>query len=115
MRLKCPICDHKFRFLDLYLFRLKDYKIECKKCGQSFKLDGHIDQFGIVLFAILAMIFLALFGVFFKSLSNYFVFSPFAKALIIALIIIFISFFVVYGHPAYLVWNIRKKYRKNHK
>ena len=115
MPLNCPSCNHKFKFLDLHFFRLKDYQIKCRKCGQVFKLDGRIDQFGIVLFAIVAMIFLALSGVFLKSLSNYFFFSALTKGLIITLVIIFISFFLVYGHTVYLVWNIKKKYRKNHR
>jgi hypothetical protein len=112
MRLNCPGCGYKFRFLDLYLFKLKDYQIKCRKCDRVFKLDGHIDQFGIIYFALLAMILLVLIGVFFKVLSNHFIFSPFVKKVIIAFIIIFISLFVIYGHPVYLVWNIRRKYRK---
>ena len=114
MRLTCPNCNHKFNLLDLHFFRLKDYQIKCRKCGSIFKLDGHIDQFGIVFFAIIAMILLALIGLLFKFLSAYFVFSPLVKVVVIVFIITLLSLVVIYGHPAYLVWNIRKKYRKRH-
>ncbi len=115
MRLNCPDCNHKFRFLDLLLFRLKGYKIECKKCGELYRLDGHIDQLGILLLAILTMVFLAILGGFFKLLSNYLIFPPVVEIVIIFFIIIFLSFFVLLGHPAYLVWNIKKKYQRSEK
>ena len=111
MPLNCPNCGEKFKFLDLYFFRLRYYQIKCKKCGSAFKLDGHIDQFGIIYFAIIAIILLILIGVIFRAISDYFILSPFVQHTFIVFIIIFISVFVIYGHAALLVWSIRRKYR----
>jgi len=113
MRLNCPYCNKKFRFLDLFFFRLKGYKIKCINCSHVFNLPGRIDQFGIILFALLAMGLVVLFGIIFKTISNYFPFSDTVEMIIIAFIIVFVSIFIIYGHPVYLVWNIRKKYEKD--
>ena len=112
MRLNCPKCNKRFRFLDLYLFRLKDYKIRCIHCSSEFKMPGRIDQLGILLFAMIAIGLVLLFGGIFKTISNYFSFSNTADLIIIAFIILIISILIIYGHPAYLVWHIRKKHLK---
>ena len=113
MRINCPHCGNKFRFLDLYLFRLKGYQIKCRKCGTIFQLAGYIDQLGILLFAFLAMGFLAMFGFIFKTISKHFEFSSTVEALIITFMIVLILAFIIYGHSAYLAWNIRRKYMDN--
>ena len=113
MRLNCPHCNKKFRFLDLFLFRLKGYNIKCIHCNNEFKLPGRIDQFGILLFALIAIGLVLFFGAIFKFISNHFSFSSIVDMVIIAFIILIVSIIIIYGHPYYLVWHIRKKYLKN--
>lgn len=112
---KCPKCNNKLKLFDLWAFRLKGYKIKCASCNSEFNLNGSIDQLGIILFALLAMGLFGVFAVFMKILSKYFIFSKSIEIVFIVLIIVFISAFIIYGHAAYLAWNIKRKYQKEHK
>ncbi len=113
MKINCPCCSNRFKFLDLYLFRLKGYKIQCNKCGREYHLNGCIDASGLLLIAVLLCCTLALTGLIVQLVSEYFVIADIVEILIITFILVLILAVIIYGHPAYLVWYMKKMYQKD--
>ena len=112
MSINCPKCSNRLKFLDLYLFRLKDYQIKCKSCGSAYEITWTADVLGILIILLMAIALMMLSALFFKTLSAFISISDAVELVIIIFFLALISIVMIYGHAAYLGAYIKKKYGK---
>jgi len=114
MSIACPHCDAKLRFGDLYLFRLRNYRVKCQTCGTIYTVPIALDVLGIVLVVSVCSAIFGLAGYALRLIRKYYyVLSGTSEALVIGILLFLAMGIIVYGHPYFIGWHIRKKYRED--